>query len=166
MVKKFKHPTPDKVEPKPEKSGYPVQNAPKTAYITAIISFMGRLGLRDSNTLNPDVKDNTGNILGEAFMWDTVLKVAKGHSDRIWKKMEATIIKADGLAEGAHILASSPRFVCSAVVTAPVRRFNAEALADAMSQPPYKVPKHITLKMVEDAKIGTKGNVRLEVVEK
>ena len=134
-----------------------------TAYLTKIVSALNRLG--QNGTANPDGTHNTGSMLGEAYLWDAVEAFAKGRSKKAWEALEneGVIIPPD--VTGEHALATSPHFVCSAKVTNPVRRFNADELAKLLKKQ-YKIPEPVSKALIEQAKVGTKPAVSYSIMER
>lgn len=117
-----------------------------------------------------EARHNVGKHLSVAFFWDSVADYAKKQADRAWKSLEeANIIEDDEgrrkLDTGEHILAESPHFVCRAVVTKAVRRFNVQELAKILKKD-YKIPEPTTVQLCEKAKKETVPQVRLAVEEK
>lgn len=136
------------------------------SFLGKIIMAMNKVTIELAKT-NPDVKSNTGNRLGELYMWDEIAKYAKGRSDKLWEDAEQEkFINATELAAGQqHVLTTSPHFVCSAIVTQPVRRFDPTALANWFLAK-YKVPVMVTKEQIELAKVPTKPMVKLNIAEK
>ena len=122
--------------------------------------------LSELNSLKGD-KSNVGALLAEAFKWDAVQAMGKARSDKAWDELENTgIIKTEGLAAGqTHILAESPMFMAQALVTQPVKRFSADAMADAMVKK-FKCSRADALMMIEDAKKPTAPTKRLSIIER
>lgn len=120
--------------------------------------------------VNPDAKHNQGKSLGEAFMWGVIADYAAKQEEAAWKRLvnedivpdkEAMSLEGAGDYEKAH----SPRFTVKVKVSAPVRRFNPEALADAMRRSKFKVPVSFMAEQVEKAKKPTKAQVSYKIVE-
>lgn len=136
------------------------------SYETDIIKALSRLG--KNGTANPDSKHNTGGMLGEAFLWDKIADYAKKKSDAAWEALEKEGIVPDtkSLTPGEHQLAESPSFAIYARVTNPVKRFNADELANLLARSKYKVPVSTTKEFVDLAKIPTNPMCSLKVVER
>lgn len=127
--------------------------------VTRLLSQLNGLQSEDS-------KHNIGRALSEAFKWDAAAKLCEGRSDAAWKTLASEgIINKEGLSPGDHTLADSPHFVCLASVTQPVRRFNADALAEEMVKR-FKCSRADALMMIEDAKKPASSTVRMKIVEK
>lgn len=112
-------------------------------------------------------KTNVGRRLSDAYLWDTIQSFAKKQSDKLWADLEKDGIynlEDAGDVEGEFILAKSPRFTLNLKVTAKVKRFSPQALAVYFKKT-YKVPEPITIKACEDAKVPTKGNKQLSIIE-
>jgi len=142
-------------------------NQTTISYQAKIVSALGAL---KNDIQSPDTKHNQGRYLAEAYFWDAVADYAKKQADRAWKGMESDgVIPDDGarreLTTGEHILAESPRFVCRAVVTVPVRRFNVGELAKMLKKK-HKIPEPTTVQYCEEAKKATVPQVRLAIEEK
>lgn len=137
------------------------------SYETDIVKALTKLG-QTNGTANPDEKNNTGRLLGEAFLWDKVAAYAKQRSDAAWEALEKEGIVEDteALSPGDHQLAQSPSFAVFARVTQPVRRFNGEELANLLAKSKYKVPVSTTKEMIDKAKVPTKSMCSLKVVER
>jgi len=137
------------------------------SYQTDITRVLAKLG-KNGGTENPDSKHNQGRLLGEAFLWDSVEKYAKGRSDAAWEALlrEGIIPAKKDLSQGEHEMASSPSFVAIARVTAPVKRFSADELAKLMVKSKYRVPESTTKEMVEKAKVPTTSMASLKIIER
>ena len=98
-------------------------------------------------------------------MWDEVTRFAKARSDAAWKKLEAEGLIEEPTTQGDHALCVSSNFVVTALVSKPVRRFSADALAAALKAR-YKVPEPVTKTLVEEAKVPTKPSITYAVIEK
>lgn len=135
------------------------------AQIFAVLNTFGRTQLVPPKA--PEKDSNLAVILGEAYLWDEVQSFAKKRSDMLWKQLtdEKVIPDTKQLDEGDHTLAESRRFVVTAKMTAPVKRFSADELAKIMKKE-YKVPEPRTKELVESAKKGTVGQCRLAIVER
>lgn len=136
----------------------------QTSYRTKIAAALGKL---EQSVANPDAKSNTGTFIGEAFLWDEVVREAKRRSDRAWDKLEeqGVISGTASLPPGEHVLGSSPSFSVTAKVSEPVRRFDPDHLAQALKKK-YKVPEPITKELVEQAKQPSKSTVTLNILER
>jgi hypothetical protein len=133
------------------------------SYEAAIIRALGKLGTGD--TKNPESKGNVGNHLGDYFLWKTVAKWAEARVEAIYKKMEDDGLVKVPDAPGSYELLNSDRFTLSAIVTQPVKRFDADALAVSLKKGKYKVPEPYTKEQVEAAKMPGKCTVRKTIKE-
>lgn len=133
-----------------------------TSYQARIISALNKLG--HNGTANPD-KSNTGSLLGEAFLWDEIVRFAKARSDSAWSKLEAEGLIEAPTGTGEHALLTSSNFVCTAKVSNPVKRFSADTLA-LMLKKQYKIPEPVSKLMIEEAKQPTRPNVTYSIIEK
>jgi len=133
------------------------------SYQVKIISALNRLGL--NGTANPDGTHNSGRLLGEAFLWDEVVRYAEARSKKAWQALETEghITRPDE--PGEYSLVVSPSFAVTAKVSNPVRRFNVNALAKVLKQK-YKVPEPVTVELCEQAKVPTKSSVTYTVAER
>lgn len=121
-----------------------------------------------TNKLQSPEKSNTGVMLSEAFLWDTIQDYAKKKSDEAWTRLEkAEIYNLDDAGEvaGTYVLAKAPRFTLQVTQTNPVRRFSVDWLAKFFAKSKYKVPEPITKQACEDAKQPTKPNRSLKIIE-
>ena len=136
------------------------------SYHTDIIKMLSKLG--KNGTENPDGKHNTGRLIGEAYLWDTVAKYAKGRSDAAWSALasEGVIPRKGEMEPGQHELAYSPNFVVVGRVTQPVKRFSGDELAKLLSKSKYKVPESTTKEMIDKAKVPTTSMASLTVIER
>lgn len=116
--------------------------------------------------LNPDAKHNTGRFIGEAYLWDEISKYAEARSKALWEQLETDgVIKSEKLDPGGHALTESPRFIVSAEVTVPVRRFDPNVFANWLEK--YKkVPVIVTKEQLELAKVPTKSQVKMKIIER
>ena len=115
---------------------------------------------------HPDSKHNQGRSILEAFVWDEIQGLAKGRSDQVWERMEKAGIYEKPLKPGKYECGESPSFIIKAVVTEPVKRFNEKELARVLEASTFKIPPHMTKGFVGASKIGTSGQVRLNIVER
>jgi hypothetical protein len=135
-------------------------------------SYLGKI-VKELNAIetrlisqNPDAKDNKGRIIGEIYLWDEIQKIAKSKSDALWDAAEAEgLLKYDDLSTGQHLVAQSPSFVVTASVSEPVRRFDPDTLAKWLFDN-KKIPVIITKEQIERAKIPTKSQTRVAIIEK
>lgn len=138
------------------KAEVPVPSGPSVAYGSRIISYLSVLGTM-GDTRNPDEKHNAGKLLGEAFLWKTVMNYAK-------RKYEKAIDKCAGefvdrtYEEGEYELVQSPKFVYTIKVSKPVRRFDPDTLAASLRKK-YKIPEPITKELIEAAKVPTNSTI-------
>lgn len=116
---------------------------------------------------NPDQQHNTGRQLGVVYFWTMVEKFAKAKKEEAWTYLETEKIIEDtkGLDPGEYTLAESPNFHAQVKVSNPVKRFNAEVLAEALNKK-YKVPKPVAKEMIEQAKVPDKSTYTKSVVER
>jgi hypothetical protein len=129
-------------------------------FMIAVTKVLSQL----SNLAGP--KDNVGAMLANAFRWDAAESMCKARATAAWDELEKQgIVNKDGLSPGAHVLADSPSFAVTANVTQPVKRFNADKMADLMVKK-FKCSRADALQMVEDAKKEGNSTVRLNIVEK
>lgn len=136
------------------------------SYETEIIKALSRLG--KNGTENPDAKNNTGSLLGEAFMWDKVVAYAQHRKEACWHALlkEGIIPEKQALTPGEHQLAESPNFSCIAKVTNPIRRFNPDEMAKLLAKSKYKVPISTTKELLEQAKLPGNSTVSFKIVER
>ena len=152
-----------------ELRGKAVEIVPKQgSYLAQIYSVLTTFG--KSQLIPPKAPEKNANmatLLGEAYLWDEVQSFAKKQSDKLWAEMEKQEVIPDKstLDQGPHVLAESRRFVVSATVSAPVKRFSPDELAKLMKKE-YKVPEPRTKELCEAAKKGTTGQVRLAISER
>lgn len=140
-------------------------NADPNSYLGKIVKGLNEL-IDDLQKRNPDVRDNKGNVLGEIYLWDEIRKIAAAKSEKLWDAAEANgILKYEGLSTGSHLIAQSQSFIVTASVSEPVRRFDADTLAKWMFDN-RKVPVIITKEQIEKAKIPTKPQTRVAIMEK
>jgi hypothetical protein len=133
------------------------------AYITKIVKELNKLGR--NGTANPDQKHNVGSYLGEAFLWQEVMRYAEGRRDLLFDKIKTEVANWEELEAGEHEIASSPHFAFVCRVSNPVRRFSADALAKEMRKK-FKIPEPVVREMVEQAKVPTKPTVSKKVMER
>lgn len=132
--------------------------------LSKIVAYLA--GAADAVGL-PDSKHNTGRLLAKAYFWDSVTKYARGQSEAAWDVLEKEkIIDLENLGQGDHVLAESPSLTVTAKISAPVRRFNADRLAELLSQSKFKVPLPVAKQFVEQAKVAGNPTKTLAVIEK
>lgn len=130
-----------------------------------LANFMSTIG-KTKDTELPK-KSNTETLLASAYMWDFIVSYAKGRSDVAWAELEDNnIIDAKELEPGEYILAESPGFVCKANVTQKVKRFDPKKLATDLAMSKYKVPTPIALQLIEQAKVPTTSQTKLNIIER
>jgi hypothetical protein len=132
---------------------------------------------RELCALNPDVQNNQGRYIGEAYLWRAVEKYASSCYDTLMtedkkKKTKGELFingilpDRDSLEEGSHdAIVTSPHFVVNVSVSKPVERFNPETLARKLSKE-FKKPESYFLSMIEDAKKPTSGVVKWVIAER
>ena len=134
-------------------------------YHSIIHKALTRLGT--NGTKPPEDKSNTGPLLAEAFLWDEVKRYAEARSKSAWARLtdeQLVPAKAD-LEPGEHHLCESQHFAITAKASEPVKRFNADILAENMHKR-FKVAIPTAKEMIEAAKVPTKPTVSMRVVEK
>jgi hypothetical protein len=116
---------------------------------------------------NPDAKHNRGVLLGKAALWDEALDYCKRQSEGAWKALEASgIIEHDEtLAKGDYELCNSPHFACTLKISAPVKRFDSDALVQAMVKR-FKCTAADALAMIEAAKVPGNPRKSFAIVER
>ncbi len=136
------------------------------SYETEIVKALAKFGT--NSTANPDTKHNTGSLLGDAFMWDKIEAYAKARADAAWLRLarEGIISDKKTLEPGDYELATSPSFVAVAKVTQPIKRFNADALANILAKSKYKVPVSTTKEYVDLAKVPGSCAVTMKIIER
>lgn len=123
--------------------------------------------IQQLRTMRPDAKHNVGSLLSSAYMWDIIAKTSKARAEEAWKALkEEGLIDTDGLSPGEHVVLSSPSLVCGAKISNPVRRFDADYLANKLNQSKYKIPIPVAKEMIESAKQPGKSSVTLWIAEK
>lgn len=139
--------------------------AEPTSFVARIIKELQTFA---DNIPLPDAKHNAGRLLAQAFLWDVVRKHAEKQSLQMWEhlKNEGLIPQNGSLEPGAHVLCESPRFVCTARISIPVKRFSPEELSKLLKASKYRVPEPITIEFVEKAKVPSKSSTTLSVVER
>lgn len=142
--------------------GKPVSTMAK--YQVRLAAFMSNIGKTKDTT--PPNKTNVEGMLGIAYMWDFIEAYAAGKSKNAWKELEENnLIMTEELEPGEYVLNESPNFICQANVTEKVRRFVPDVLVKALNKK-YKVPLPVAAKMIEEAKVPTKSQVKLKIVER
>ena len=162
--------------PRPKDQKYVAKPNPKQEAPTVEASFQARLtsallqfGSTANNTQPPKHENtNAGQIYAQAFMWDFIESYAKKQSDSFWKMMEEEGIIAEykELEQGKHEIGESAAFVVEVSVSAPVKRFDQETLAEKMATSKYKVPTSVTLGFIEESKIGKNSSRTLRIHER
>jgi hypothetical protein len=116
---------------------------------------------------NNSDKSNTGKVLANAFVWDTIAKYAKKQSELAWEQMEKDgIISYKGLlASTKYTLAESPSFFVTDNVSTPRKIFTPSVLIAALKKK-YKVPEPIAKEMIEAAKVPGNSTHTCAIVER
>lgn len=136
-----------------------------TKFQVRLANFMSTIGKTKDTELSK--KSNVETLLASAFMWDFIAAYAKGRSDIAWAELEDNnIIDSKGLDPGEYILAESPGFVCKANVTQKVKRFNPDALVTALRNSKFKVPEHVSVGLIDAAKVPTTSQTKLNIIER
>lgn len=140
-------------------------NADPNSYLGKIVKGLNGL-IAQLQSQNPDARDNKGNVLGEIYLWDEIRKIAEAQSKKLWDAAEDNkLLKYDDLPRGSHLIAQSASFIVTAAVSEPVRRFDPDTLAKWFFDN-KKVPVIITKEQIEKAKIPTKPQTRVTIMEK
>lgn len=135
------------------------------SYLVRIQLALSKFGLVNGTMPPQDTTkaaNTTGTTLALAFMWKQVAKYADGK----YKTIMAELALETPDEEGEHNLCDSQHFVCTAKVSAPVKRFDAVALATKLNKSKYKVPLAVATEMIEQAKLPTKGTVTITIAER
>jgi hypothetical protein len=146
--------------PKPATAPKPAQEI-ETTFTAHIMRLVGELV-----QANPD-RSNSGKVYGEAYIWETLERVAKKKREALWESMEK-----DGLVStipsdpGSYELGMSNRFVASVRVSEPVRRFNADELCKLLTNSKYKVPAPIAKEFVDKAKLPSTSSTTKKIMER
>lgn len=114
----------------------------------------------------PPLKHKVEEAVAEAYFWDTVQSIAKGHSEKAWAKLGKDINYDLERDPGEHVLLDVKSFTVELKVSEKVRRFNAQSLAEAMAKSKFKVPIPVMLQAVEQAKVPSKSTNTYKIVEK
>jgi hypothetical protein len=137
------------------------------SYMTDIVKALSKLGM--NGTANPDEKHNQGRLLGEAYLWDTVEKYAKGKSEAAWKALEKEGIapkKDEVEASSEQEFGFSPSFVGTVKASKPVSKFDPQTFAERLSKSKYKVPVSYTKEALDDAKVEGNPKVSYNIIER
>lgn len=115
---------------------------------------------------NPD-RTNSGKFYGEAFVWETLERVAKKKKEAMWERMiKDGIVSEIPVDAGSYELGMSARFVASARVSDPVNRFSADKLCELLEKSSYKIPAPIAKDFVAKAKVPTSSTVTKKIIER
>jgi len=141
-------------------------------------SFLGKImstitaACRDLMQNAPhDNKTNKGVVLAELFMWKWIEGYAAAKYKQVKKDAKEQGIlnlpddEDDALIPGSHIIGESRHFVATANVTEPVKRFSGEELAQWFWRN-HQIPVIVTKEQIEKAKIKTKSQVKVAIVER
>jgi hypothetical protein len=134
-----------------------------TSFIARIVKDLARLA---SDISMPDSTHNVGRLLAIMYFWDIVRKHADKQYEQMREHLKAEGLITDSLEPGEHVMCESPKFVCSAKVTVPVKRFNAEELGKLLRKSKYKIPEFATREYVEKARIPSKSSVSYVISER
>ena len=136
------------------------------SYKVEIAKALSKIGLTNG-TKNPDQKHNTGGLIGEAYLWDEVVRFAEAKKKAAWEAMtkEGLIPDKKKLDPGDHELTYSPSFTVIAKVTQPVKRFDDEEFARLMLEV-RKVPVSVTKELLDKARMPGNSIVTMKVVER
>lgn len=137
------------------------------SYKVAIVKALSKLGM--NGTENPDAKHNQGRMIGEAFLWDEVAAYAKSKSDAAWE-----VLEKEGLAptkdevepSTEREFAFSPSFVGVVKTSKPIKRFDADVFAAALSKGKYHVPVSYTKEALNDARVDGKPRTEFKIIER
>lgn len=122
---------------------------------------------KSSIEAGPDTKDKKGRLLLTAYFWDTVYKYADVQRDQAWADvMKEYFIDKTQLDEGEHDnLVESAHLVVKAVVTKPVKRFDASRMASVITEV-FKKPLAIANEIVQRGYAPGARRVTLSVEER
>ncbi len=133
------------------------------SYEATIVNELKKLGVTLAK--NPDAKDNTGNLLGEYFLWKVVSKYAEAQEETAYKKLLETALFKVPTEPGRYEVAHSKSFTLSLTVTQPIKRFDPEVLAKKFKDSKYKVPEMYTIEKIDEAKVPGNSQVRKDIKE-
>lgn len=108
--------------------------------------------------------DNMDPLIRDCLVADELLKLAKKNREQAWKAA-AEVLPSIELEEGEHRVKETEHFLVKCNVSAPVKRFNAKALAEEMHKR-FKVSVHTAGDMIEAAKLPTKSMQTWKVEER
>jgi hypothetical protein len=137
------------------------------SYKAQVVKALAKIG-QTNGTANPDAKHNVGNLIGEAFLWDEVVKYAEGRSEAAWARLqkEGIVPAKKDMDPGDYEIAYSPTFLVTAKVTQPIKRFDQDELARIFHESKYKVPVSVTKEIVDLAKVPKSSNVIWKIIER
>lgn len=133
----------------------------ETTFTAHIMRLVGEL-----LQANPD-RSNTGKFYGEAYIWETLERVAKKRREAVWDLMLRDGIVSDIPDDaGTYELGMSSKFVATARVSEPVKRFSEDALCKLLSESKWKIPAPIAKELVGKAKVPTTSSVTKKIAER
>ena len=110
---------------------------------------------------------NKDALLAEMFLWDEIASYAKKYADSLWDQAKADgVYSTEGLDAGQHTLVEDRSFYMALTLTKPIKRLDEQALIMALKASKFKVPEPIAKMFIENAKLPTKGQERLKIVER
>jgi hypothetical protein len=147
---------------KPKNAVKPAQSTEIESTFTAHIMRM----VGDLIQANPD-RTNSGKYYGEAFIWETLERVAKKKREALWDQMiKDGVVGPISEDPGSYELGMSQRFIASVCVSEPVNRFNADKLCELLERSSYKIPAPIAKDFVAKAKVPTSSTVTKKIIER
>lgn len=121
---------------------------------------------------NPDAEAKNsphGRLIGMAYFWQKVEAYAEGKKKEAWKNLEEAGFISDDIKDydpGDYSIGESASFLVTAKVSNPVKRFNADALKQALNKSKYKVPLPVAAEMIEAAKLPGNSSVTKTITER
>jgi hypothetical protein len=136
------------------------------AYKTEIAKLLSSLGMKAVEK-NPDMKNNTGRAIGEAYFWDEVQALAKAKSDEAWERLETMgMVVEDDPEPGDYDIGSSPHFAVTCKVSKPRKKFDEQAAAKAINKKWKDVPIPAVRQIFEQSKLPSTKTKTYNISEK
>jgi hypothetical protein len=137
------------------------------SYKADILKAITRFGTTNG-TKNPDERSNTGQLLGEVFLWETARDLCADRAKSAWADLESMELYSDAdlrsLGESESIVVKSPHFALSVKVSKPRMMFDRDLFIERIAAD-FKIDKHRLIELATTCKAASKPPLSKKVLE-
>lgn len=143
------------------------------SFRASIVHYISALGSKNGH-INPDKKHNSGNYLGDLFIWNTAKKYCETMiadiegqmlREKLVKDKEKLRKEAGNSYPYENVVCESPSFVLVGKVQTPRSSFDKDAFIQKVSVG-HKIPKHKLIELAEGCVKKSAAPVSMSIMEK